>query len=145
MEKQRSNFISFDAIPREELGYLPTLSEDPRERAIKTAREFLTYLAKGKATGEEIEECLKDLEAANITRKEALALAIAAYEHASTLGLTDVQRGTWFYNLMILGCDPRAVKQAIQTAYDLRAQGLASTPQMLAQIVAEHFATRYLP
>lgn len=142
---QRPTFISLDDIPEGELGYLPKLCDGPQEKLMKTTKGFLEYLAAGKVTIDGLAVHLRELEAVSVPSTEAAALAIAAYEHASALGLTDAQRGAWFYNLMLVGCDPSTVRQAVQSAHDLHNRGFANAPDALAQIVAQHFSTRYLP
>lgn len=138
-------FISLEAIPEAELSYLPKLCEEPNELFPKVTRSFLECLAAGKVTIENLGVHLQALEAIAINHEEAVALAITAYEHASVLGLTDLQHGTWFYNLMLVGCDPNAVRQALQYGHDLRDLGFAKTPKLLARKVARRFHSRYSP
>jgi len=137
-------FIPLDAIPEDELAYLPKLCDEPRDHLLRVACEFLEYLGLRKATIVGLDEHLHALQSVRLHRPEAEALAIAAYEHASARGLTDIQRGMWFYNLMLLGCDPATVKLALQSGHVLHGQGVARTPRLLARIVAQHFSVRYL-
>ncbi len=137
-------FITLDAIPVDELSYLPNLCTEPRDRLLKVACDFLEALGTRKATIEGLNEHLFDLQEVNVLRQEAEALAIAAYEHASARGLTAAQRGMWLFNLMLLGCDPEPVKVALKLGHDLYGLGLGGTPDLLARIVAEHFSNEYL-
>lgn len=138
-------FISLEDIPKGEQGYWTKLCEEPNEHFQKATQDFLKYLAAGKATTEKLNLHFQELEATNMPSQEAVALAITAYEHASVLGLTDLQHDTWFYNLMLVGCDPNAVRQALQYGHDLRDRGFAKTPKLLARKVAKRFHARHSP
>jgi len=144
MARNEPTFISLDAIPEAEQCY-SALPEETRKSAREIATTFLLYLARGKSTLEILGDHLQELKGVGITRQEAAALAVAAFEHASALGLTAKQRGTWFYNLALLACDPDAVKDAAQLSYELRTCGIANEPNLLANVVAAHFHELYLP
>jgi hypothetical protein len=103
--EQRPMFIPLDAIPEDELAYLPKLCDEPRDHLLRVACEFLEYLGLRKATIVGLDEHLHALQSVRLHRPEAEALAIAAYEHASARGLTDIQRGS------ITSCSSGAILQ----------------------------------
>lgn len=140
---KKSTVVSIEEVPKGDLSYQLKFVEKPIEHLLKVTQGFLKYLANERVTPENLKEYMQELEAIQITHQKAQALAIAAYEHAAALGLTNEQRGRWLLNLVVLGCDKKSAKLAFQSGHDLFVSGYANTPHLLADIVARHFHTWY--
>ncbi|MEK7518307.1 MAG: hypothetical protein AAB424_02170 [Patescibacteria group bacterium] len=143
-QRNESLFVSLETIPEEELSYLPKLCDEPREKFLEITLDFLKYLTEGKVSIEGLGEHLLAMESVDVSRQEAEALAMACYEHAAARGLTAEQRGQWFYNLMIVGCDPQSANRAFKSGHKLHVRGYGKTPELLVVIVAKHFRSWYL-